>query len=159
MQLLIPAPGHRATAVRWQLCACTLPAPCLSGGNPLPLVDLNLCWEKKWLLHYSSKGLDTQGCRTGPKEQPGMCKWWKIINGKALGPKDRAGDCTGAGTWQEQRAGIGKGAHREWAYMKQYFIISKWPRGRRHCLPEYLENMMNFFYPAAFWATWAELCM
>lgn len=88
-------------AIRWQLCPCSLPAPCLSGRDPLLLMGLSLCWEKN--RHYSSKGLDTQGCGMGFKEQPGMCKWWKIINGKALGACDR-GSRQG---WEKEQTGNG----------------------------------------------------
>lgn len=113
MQLLIPTPGDWATAIRWQLRPCSLPAPCLSGGNPLLWMGLNSHPEKSQLLHSSSEGLGTQGCCTGSWEQPGMCRWWKVMKGKALGPKDRSGDCTGV-EWPGQQAGTRRGTDKEW---------------------------------------------
>lgn len=154
MQLLIPTPGDWATAIRWQLWPCSPPPPCLSGGNPLLLMGLNWCWKKSGCCSTVQRGW---AAARGSKSSLG-CADNGDNEGEGIGVQEQV--------WGPHRCGVTTTAGRDrkrsrqgMAYIKQHFIISKWPQGRRHCLPECPENVMNSFYPAAFWATWAELCM
>lgn len=134
-----PLPDAAANSYSWRqsysnkVAAVTLQSTCTlpQWREPTALNGSELTPREKPAAAFQFRGAGHTGLLHGVLRQPGMCRWQKIMKGKALGPKDWSGDCTGV-EWPGQQAGIGKGANREWPIWSS--ILSS-PNDHIMCLP------------------------